>query len=99
LEFPSFDNLQFPTLNRNLQTKFLHGGVLLSPFLDTLVIEKILPQLLVTSPFMFWWFRQINKGSFTIINETMVWNTLEIIKTNHLSYLQLISHKRFHGIV
>jgi hypothetical protein len=49
LEFPSFDNL-LPISNNSLKAKFLHGGVLPSPLLDTLVIEEILPGLLITNP-------------------------------------------------
>jgi hypothetical protein len=49
LEFPSFDNL-LPISNSSLEAEFLHGGVLLSPLLDTLVIEQILLGLPITNP-------------------------------------------------
>jgi hypothetical protein len=49
LEFPSFDNL-LPTWNSSLKAEFLHGGVLPSPLLDTLVIEEILLGLPITNP-------------------------------------------------
>jgi hypothetical protein len=49
LEFPSFDNL-LPISNSSLKAEFLHGSVLLSPLLDTLVIEQILLGLPITNP-------------------------------------------------
>jgi hypothetical protein len=40
---------------------------------------------------MFWQLRQINKPWFLIVGESVLWNTLEVVKINHKSYFQHVA--------
>jgi hypothetical protein len=63
---------------------------LLPPLLNSTILAHIFNHLPLT-PSMFWWLRQINKPWFLIMGENVHWNTLEVVRINHKSYLQHVA--------
>ncbi len=78
------------TENSFLETCLETKCTLLPPFLDSIVLAHIFIMLPLT-PSMLWWFCRINKPWFLIVGKSVPWNTLEVVKINHKSYLQHVT--------
>jgi hypothetical protein len=78
------------TQNPFLETCLEIKCKLLPPFPYSIILAHIFTRLPL-SPLMFWWFRRIKKPWFLIVGESVPWNTLEVIKINHKSYLQHVA--------
>ncbi len=78
------------TLNPNLiHTLCLREkNNLLSPLLDYIVMQHILPLM----PSMLWYFHWVNKTWFMFVSKNFPWNALEVVKINHKSYLQQLAN-------
>jgi len=63
---------------------------LLHSLLDSIIVAHIFTHLSLT-PLMFWQLRQINKPSFLIVDESVLWNALEVVRFNHESYFQHVA--------
>ncbi len=72
------------TQNPNLELERL-----LPSLSNSIVVAQIFTYLPLT-PLMFWCFHRGNTSWFGIVGEIVPWNTLEVVRINHKSYLQQI---------
>jgi hypothetical protein len=63
---------------------------LLLPFTDAFVIEHIFIQLSM-DPSVVWHPRRMNKSWYLVVNNSLAWNTPEIVRFNNASYHQSIT--------